>query len=343
MNIDQQYKQLLALILEKGVEKNTRNGRTLSLFGQSLKVDLKEGFPLLTTKKMFWKGIVGELLWFLSGSTDIRDLWKKGVHIWDADWYREYSTSTSSPYSLKQMQEFSTSYESNQFHPSVWDLGPIYGHQWKAWNGIKRWDSIHKDIYWGEKGVDQIQNLVNTLKTNPDSRRMLVNSWNPSQISEMVLPPCHYSFQVYTEPLSRQERLELLNEQREYRFNESSQEVQDILFEELNIPERRLDLLWNQRSVDSFLGLPFNIASYGLLTHLLANEVNMVPGNLVGVLGDTHLYEAHVEQAREQLERKAHPLPSVSIKDDKGLDATEEDVTLSNYQSEAVLKAPLLV
>jgi len=334
-NIDKQYTDLLQDILDNGTKKETRNGGTTSVFGRQIRHDMKTGFPLLTTKKMPFKTMVTELLWFLRGENNIK---------------LEYDE------------------------------------------------------------IDQIQNLINDLKTNPDSRRLMVNSWNVGELSEMVLPPCHYGFQVYTRELSLLERREIAKDKL------GQMEWADVIklahyketYDKYNIPTRAISLMWNQRSVDTFLGLPFNIASYGLLLEIIAKTVNMVPDELIGNLGDVHLYSNHIEQAKEQIGRKRtheemveiynklenkkdidglwtwetrfednnittrtrepYPLPKLNIntefwpyeggscgegpldavkvfeafKDDNFCKCLlEEDIQLSNYQSHPTIKAPL--
>ena len=186
---------------------------------------------------------------------------------------------------------------------------------------------------FGNKGIDQIQNLINELKTNPDSRRLMVNAWNVGELDQMVLPPCHYGFQVYTRELNWEERKEIFQKH-----------VDGILTEEwadkIGYPTRAISLMWNQRSVDTFLGLPFNIASYGLLLLMIADEVNMVPDELIGNLGDVHLYSNHIEQAKEQIKREPLPLPRVFVRD--GIESFgSDDIVLENYQSHPAIKAPL--
>jgi thymidylate synthase len=197
---------------------------------------------------------------------------------------------------------------------------------------------------FGNKGIDQIQNLINDLKTNPDSRRMMVNCWNVGELNTMVLPPCHYGFQVYTRELSEGERGLLLQP---YGLDPLTKEGRDRLWKENNLPTRAISLMWNQRSVDTFLGLPFNIASYGLLLEIIAKEVNMVPDELIGNLGDTHIYLNHIEQAKEQIGREPFELPKLSMdyregEYDKNLkDFVSDDFYLINYQSHPTIKAPL--
>ena len=270
--LDKKYQQLLSDIIEFGVEKKDRTGTgTISEFGHQIRHKMSEGFPLLTTKKMAWKQIVSELLWFLTGQTNIAFLHKHNNHIWDGDYEKSGRTDG--------------------------DLGPIYGKQWRKWDG--------------KNGrIDQIDDLVRELKTNPDSRRLVVSAWNVGELDQMVLPPCHYGFQVWT----REEN-----------------------------GQRYISLMWNQRSVDTFLGLPFNIASYGLLLHIIANEVDMIPDELIGNLGDTHLYLNHIEQAKEQISRTSFDLPilKTNAKIDGICCNVPDDFILEGYQYHPTIKAPL--
>jgi thymidylate synthase len=223
------------------------------------------------------------------------------------------------------------------------ELGPIYGKQWRSW-GERKHDSISNEYLIG---IDQIANLINELKTNPDSRRLMVSAWNVGELDKMVLPPCHYGFQVYTRELTGEERWDLLKKKvGEDKFQLMVADIVPFgggLSEELqvyNIPKRAISLMWNQRSVDTFLGLPFNIASYGLLLTMIADEMNMVPDELVGNLGDVHLYKNHIEQAKEQIKREPFDLPTVHVRD--GIFSFgEQDVILENYQSHPTIKAPL--
>ena len=262
-----QYLDYLQHILDHGVRKEDRTGTgTLSVFGYQMRFDLQEGFPLVTTKKLHLRSIIHELLWFLSGDTNIRYLHEHKVTIWD-EWADENG-----------------------------DLGPVYGKQWRRWEGK---DGIV---------VDQIAALVDQIRRNPDSRRLLVNAWNPAEVEGMALPPCHYGFQCY-------------------------------------VAEGRLSLMWNQRSVDSFLGLPFNIASYALLTHMLAQQCDLEAGELIFSGGDCHIYSNHMEQVEEQLRREPYPLPRLVIhrRPSSIFEYRYEDFEIVDYQHHPAIKAPVAV
>jgi len=316
-NIDRQYKELLDHILRFGIDKADRTGTgTKSIFGWQIRHNMKEGFPLLTTKKMAWKTMVTELLWFLRGDTNIKYLHDNNCHIWDGDYKKSGRTDG--------------------------ELGPIYGAQWRSW---KQWHV--KDYVGGNIQIDQIANLISELKTNPDSRRLMVSAWNVGELDQMVLPPCHYGFQIYTRELTFQERLNYYDPKKLYH-----NEVDSWFLDELKIPKRAISLMWNQRSVDTFLGLPFNIASYALLLEIIAKAVNMIPDELIGNLGDVHLYNNHIEQAKEQITRTPFELPKLIINNefwnheyqtiDGWVDSMEiADFTLENYQSHLSIKAPL--
>jgi thymidylate synthase len=325
-NLDARYQALLEDILHWGVEKKDRTGTgTISVFGRQIRHKMSEGFPLLTTKKMHWNSIVTELLWFLRGETNIKFLLDYDCHIWDGDAYKRYMNvydieSRESTYALEELhmlsdltkEQFTNRIKSDDQFAKKWgELGPIYGNQWRKW-GERKHDSISNEYFIG---IDQIQNLINDLKTNPDSRRLMVNAWNVGELDQMVLPPCHYGFQVYTRELSVEERLDLgyktYKELFEpFDFYKVDHEEIDELYP---VPRRAISLMWNQRSVDTFLGLPFNIASYGLLLEIIAKEVNMVPDELIGNLGDAHLYSNHIDQAKEQIGRTPYELPTVKI------------------------------
>ena len=349
-NLDKQYTDLLQTILDYGVEKKDRTGTgTKSIFGYTIRHNMKHGFPLLTTKKMAWKTMVTELLWFLRGDTNIKYLVDNNCHIWDGDAYKNYCKKVIrdkdiiqylKSYSrdendvptieLYSQEEFINKIKTDDEFAKKWgELGPIYGKQWRSWGrkNVTNYDlkdvkgsDQHKVIKAIENGedvtkygvkieyqnnsIDQIQNLINDLKTNPDSRRLMVNAWNVGELDQMVLPPCHYGFQVYTRELSSQERKDI--------YDKSSY-VKDIfptdengwnsLFDDLNIPTRAISLMWNQRSCDVPLGIPMNIASYALLLTMIADEVNMVPDELIGNLGDCHIYLNQMDGIKEQLGR----------------------------------------
>jgi thymidylate synthase len=320
MNIDKQYQVLLQTILDYGVEKKDRTGTgTKSIFGYTIRHKMSEGFPLLTTKKMHWKSITTELLWFLRGDTNIKFLLDYDCHIWDGDAYKNYlkNSSTSLDGMHLSKEEFIHHVKENKQWGEKWgDLGPIYGKQWRSWGKLTE-PTITYNLGNVEKlmnGVDQIQNLINELKTNPDSRRLMVNAWNVGELDKMVLPPCHYGFQVYTRELSIEERLDLASKKYEvfdpFDFHVGDHKEIDELYP---VPKRAISLMWNQRSVDTFLGLPFNIASYGLLLEIIAREVDMIPDELIGNLGDVHLYSNHIEQAKEQISRTPYKLPRIEI------------------------------
>ena len=259
-----QYLDMLRYVLENGVDKMDRTGvGTRSVFGQQMRFDLSKGFPLMTTKKMHLKSIIHELLWFIKGDTNVKHLQDNGVRIWN-EWADENG-----------------------------DLGPIYGSQWRNWNG---------------EGIDQLAQVVDKLKNNPNDRRMIVSAWNVSKIPEMHLPPCHMMFQFY-------------------------------------VANGKLSCMLYQRSCDMFLGVPFNIASYALLTMMLAQVCDLEPGEFVHTLGDTHIYHNHFEQVKEQLRREPLPLPTMKlnpqVKDIN--DFKYEDFTLENYECYGAIKAQVAV
>ena len=312
--IDLDYQELLKDILKNGTKKEDRTGTgTISVFGRTIRHDMKTGFPLLTTKRIKFGLIVTELLWFLRGDTNIKYLVDNNCHIWDGDAYKNYLKNFVPPVCppnldvqpnfyepmskemfIKSIQEKGT--RGDEFAKKFGDLGPIYGKQWRSWS-VGSLEDKH-----GFGNIDQIENLIHDLKTNPDSRRLLVSSWNCSDLDQMVLPPCHYGFQVYTRELSEKERIKLAG------YEDVGGIGQNIIRETVDmdnsIPRRAISLMWNQRSVDVPLGLPFNIASYGLLLEIIAKAVNMVPDELIGNLGDVHLYSNHIEQAKEQIGRE---------------------------------------
>jgi len=354
-NIENQYLKLLDDILHNGVEKSDRTGTgTRSVFGRQIRHSMSEGFPLLTTKKMAFKTMVTELLWFLKGDTNIKYLVDNGCNIWNGDAYKKYRQDIDEWVNQLNQEEFINKIKTDNKFAARWgDLGPIYGKQWRSWTNYP------SDVYVPDT-IDQIANLINDLKTNPDSRRLMVNAWNVGELDNMVLPPCHYGFQVYTRELSTEERKNIYYKLSYTHIELLSQLNKDTpptdknewnkLFDKYNIPTRAISLMWNQRSVDTFLGLPFNIASYGLLLEIIAKEVNMVPDELIGNLGDVHLYKNHIEQAKEQLTREPMKLPMVKLSSGHNLRAAlkgnfEEmdvnDVMLIGYDSHQTIKAHL--
>ena len=288
--LDEDYKGLLGSCLYGGIKKGDRTGTgTLSVFGRQIRHNMEDGFPLLTTKKMAIKTMVTELKWFLKGDTNIKYLVDNGCNIWNGDAYKKYAEQLVPGFHgpWYTQEQFIELIKTNEAFARDWgELGPIYGKQWTDWNGI-----------------DQILNLVNSLKKNPDSRRLMVNAWNVGELHEMTLPPCHYGFQCY-------------------------------------VADGKLSLMWNQRSVDTFLGLPFNIASYGLLLLLLCKETGYKPGELIGNLGDVHLYSNHLEQAKEQITRDPYDLPTIKLSNVDILNG-EFDYEISNYECHPSIKAPL--
>jgi thymidylate synthase len=303
-----------------------------------------------------------------------------GCNIWNGDAYKNYTKEVtelidgymcgdimgmqphieimfSNPDDLTPLtqEEFIERIKTDDEFAEEWgELGPIYGAQWRQWNTKTLIKTTLKDpltgndtYVEGDKTIDQIQNLIDELKTNPDSRRLMVSAWNVGELEHMVLPPCHYGFQVYTRKLTGEEMWDLLKKKvGEEKFQLMVEDIVPFgggLSEELqvyNIPKRAISLMWNQRSVDTFLGLPFNIASYGLLLKMIADEMNMVPDELIGNLGDVHLYSNHIEQAKEQIKREPFNLPTVYVMD--GIFSFgDKDVILENYQSHPPIKAPL--
>lgn len=261
-----QYLDLLDRILDEGVDKSDRTGTgTRSVFGHQMRFDLSEGFPVVTTKKLHLKSIIGELLWFLRGDTNVRWLQERGIKIWD-EWADENG-----------------------------DLGPVYGHQWRSWPTPDG------------RQVDQIAKVIESIRTNPDSRRHIVSAWNVADVDDMALPPCHALFQFY-------------------------------------VSDGRLSCQLYQRSADVFLGVPFNIASYALLTMMVAQLTDLEPGDFIHTLGDAHLYSNHLEQARLQLTREPRDLPTMRIAPKSAIDDFDlDDFELVGYDPHPTIKAPIAV
>ncbi len=289
------YLDLMQHVLDNGAVKEDRTGTgTRSVFGYQMRFDLSEGFPLLTTKKVFLRGIIHELLWFLAGDTNIKYLVDNKVGIWNEWPHRDYKKATGEDISL---EDFVERIRSDEAFAREWGgIGPGYGHQWRSWPTP---DGGH---------IDQISQLVEQIKHNPDSRRMIVSAWNVAEVENMALPPCHTLFQFY-------------------------------------VADGKLSCQLYQRSADIFLGVPFNIASYALLTMMLAQVCDLEPGDFVHTLGDAHLYSNHLEQTREQLSRSTYPLPQMKINPDVKdiFGFSIDDFELVGYQSHPAIKAPVAV
>ena len=271
-NIEKQYQGILRKLVLYGKEKGDRTGTgTLSYFGDQIRHNMADGFPLLTTKKTAVKNMMTELKWFLKGDTNIKYLVDNNCHIWNGDAYKAYRRI---PTNQLDERTFIHRIKTQDWFAKEWgELGPIYGKQWRDWHSQK-FNVAKGEGYLLQ--IDQIAKLIVDLKKNPDSRRLMVSAWNVGEIEEVVLPPCHYGFQCY---------------------------VQD----------GKLSLMWNQRSCDTFLGIPFNIASYATLLLLLCEETGLEAGELIGNLGDVHLYKNHIQQAKEQIVREPFPLPTIEL------------------------------
>jgi thymidylate synthase len=364
--LDEQYINLLKDILENGVEKSDRTGTgTISVFGRQIRHKMSEGFPLLTTKKMPWKTMVTELLWFLNGDTNIKYLIDNNCHIWDGDTYKSYLKFFDSLKYINLVplskEEFINKIKTDDEFAKEWgELGPIYGAQWRGWNSID-WDAFlnsdnlgdeYKDarhgLFYKEYKIDQLTDAINLLKTDPDSRRNRVSAWNVGDLPDMVLPPCHTDFQFYTRKLRPIEIVE--QAKKDGLWQNEIPEGMTLCELQKNYKTRAISLMWNQRSVDTALGLPFNIASYGLLLKIIGKMVNMVPDELIGNLGDTHIYLNQVDGVKQQLTREPYPLPKLVISNqvnfDGGVDeflnsCSIDNFKIENYQSHPTIKFPL--
>lgn len=380
----EQYHKLLRDITSNGHWKESgRPGmpRTQSVFGRQLRFNLQEGFPLLTTKKMYTRGIFGELLWFLRGDTNIKYLVDNNINIWNGDAYRHYLKMyditineaikngvplDSSPLNKDQFIDVVKNPEKYRgltnvdFNPDykVGDLGPVYGKQWRRW---QQWISIPEvhQMARGSVWRDQFGVALQTLLKNPDSRRIIVSAWNPADLDDMALPPCHIFFQFYTRELSVFERAELVKKMdltKDFVIDSDHEDDAIAELDKLCIPKREISLQMYQRSVDTFLGLPFNIASYAAIVELVAKWTNMVPGEMIMNLGDTHIYENHMDQVNEILSRDPHKysLPNLEIENVSQLSAGDEldlaldkiapiDFKIIGYESYPKIKAELSV
>jgi thymidylate synthase len=356
--LDLDYQNLLRDILENGTTKMDRTGTgTKSVFGRTIRHSMKDGFPLLTTKKVAFKTMVTELLWFLKGRTDLKYLLENGCHIWTGDAVKNYEKHNGEiqcgPHITKQEYFENLILTDDEFAERWGDFGPIYGAAWRRWKFTDKFTNGEQIAYVNGK-VDQIQNLINELKTNPDSRRLLVSAWNVGVLPSMTLPPCHYAFQVYTRELSLNERGELFTKTYPNKsfddFASGGMEVQSLKhqletsYNNANIPKRAISLMWVQRSCDFPLGIPANIMSYSLLLMMIGKQVNMVPDELIGNLGDCHIYLNQIDGVKEQLTREPYQLPTLTISDRKVNDISEytlDDIVLENYKSHPKIYFPL--
>lgn len=339
---DNQYLKLLYKVLSKGETKHTRAGETLSLFNESLEFDLRLGLPILTTKKVYAKGCIHELLWFLKGGTNIKYLIDNNTHIWDDDAYRFYLENAkhqkgilSKEKFLEAVKEekifaFKTEKEGILSYYKAGDLGPVYGKQWTNWNG-----------------VNQIDELIDKLKNNPDDRRLMISAWNVGELKDMALPPCHYLSQWYTNDIPHDERVELLEEKLNTSYRILPNSITEERLDEENIPKKYLSCMWQQRSVDVCLGLPYDILSYSLLLSMIAQVCNMVPYRLIANLGDTHVYKNQIESAYKQLERNPFKYASPILTLNKDItniyDFKYEDINIEKYDSYPTIKYQLSV
>lgn len=362
-NVDKQYLDILRDIIENGVSKETRSGTVKSVFCRTMRFNLREGLPLITTKRVYYKGIIHELLWFINGDTNIKYLVENKVNIWNDDAYRWYckmvdthntyletgdvthnTYSETAVYGFKYptrtkeefisrvlIDECAFLYDKNGevFSYNYGDLGPVYGKQWRG---------------FGESKFDQLSCIIDTLKNNPDDRRIMCVAYNPDVLDEVALPPCHISFQFYSRELSLQERASWLLEKANCLTSANKHEDLDNI--DINVPRRELSCAFSMRSNDFCCGNPFNIAQYAMLTEMVAHVCGMAVGELVYVGNDVHVYENHIELAKEQLERQgSDTLPrltfgrSVSNIDDFKFD----DFIISNYNPDAAIKYPLSV
>lgn len=326
-NLDKDYLDILSDILTNGRKKETRNGNVLSLFGKEIRHDMSNGFPLLTTKKIFWKSFAVELLWFLRGDTNIRFLVQNKCNIWNGDAWENYKKKCKHP-GVHSIEDFASKISEDEVFAKYWgELGPVYGSQWRNWCGDKT-----------SKSIDQIKNVIDKLQTNPDDRRLLVSTWNVGQIENMVLPPCHYGFQLYSEELTHEEKWSLLSKDNIISPYDDNIKLAQAL------PNRRLHLKWTQRSCDFPLGIPANIFSYGLLLSLIAKQVKMIPGTLMGSFGDCHIYINQIDAVKEQISRQPFNLPNLIIENKNVEDISEYEVSdfkIENYNHHPKIFFPL--
>lgn len=345
---DDTYKDLLKLILDDGRRKKNRTGvDTIGVFGAQAKYDVcMDAFPILTTKKVWFKGIVHELLWFIKGDTNIKYLVDNGVHIWDEWAYAKYKKTTEFVGNPYTQDEFIALIKSDAKFAEQWgELGEgTYGGMWRAFPYF--YDEYNPPIGQGFRGqVDQLQKVMDKLKSNPDDRRMIVSAWHPYWVDHCALPPCHCLFHFNTEELTVDERIDLFGGENWSSQHYTRDTITTEILDEHNVPKRRLNCLLYQRSVDSALGLPFNITSYSLLLAMVAHCAGMKPGVFTHTYGDLHIYENHLDGVKEQLERTPMMLPKLWLNPDvKNLfDFKFEDIKLIDYKSHPTIKFDVAV
>lgn len=367
---DKQYNDLLNLVLKRGRVKKNRTGiDTLGVFGAQARFNLADGFPLLTTKKVFFKGIVHELLWFLSGSTNIKYLVDNGVNIWNGNCYDRYKKAPSwqaedvheshdehGPTGIKLLSEaefIERIKTDDAFAKRNGELGEgTYGGMWRNFPTFISSNRVDQEDWQGEKiTVDQIQKVMDKLKTNPDDRRLIVSAWHPHWVDNCALPPCHVLFQFHTEDLNMSEQSQQHMKFLMKKHKETGKFIPQLLKDEETqkqlaaLPTKRLNCQLYQRSCDLFLGVPFNIASYSLLLQMVAHCSNMEPGDFIHTFGDLHIYTNHLEQVKEQLTREHRDLPQVVLNPEKRnlLDFKFEDIQLVGYDPHPAIKAEMAV
>lgn len=348
-NVDYQYLDLLRDVLENGVVKSDRTGTgTKSIFGKMLSFKMKDGFPAITTKKLHFKSIVQELLWFIKGNTNIKYLVDNDVSIWNEWPWKNYLTNKNVDEPDLTVKEFAFKIKQDAEFAEKWgDCGPIYGKQWRNW---ETFESDGTGYASTSEPIDQISKLIHQLKTNPDSRRLMVSAWNVNDLDKMLLMPCHYGFQCWTRELTRKEKIDWLFENcyetgLERSIVEATWGDEDFHDEYYNVPKRALSLMYTIRSNDLFLGCPYNIVSYSLLLHMLAKSVNMIPDELKTIIGDSHIYLTHIDAVNEQLKREPYPLCRLLLKNNKTniFDYNVDDFEFINYQSHPTIKAPIAI
>lgn len=294
--IDEKYHELLQHILDNGFKYEDPNRKgiyRIQIPHYQIKHDLQHSFPAITTKELYWKGVVGELLWFLRGDTNIKYLIDNNINIWNKDAYNYYLSKRWDNTKVMSFEKFILEIKTRNRDNGLGNLGRIYGAQWRTWN--KGPDEY--DLYNGR--VDQISNLIKGLKENPMGTKHIITAWNPAELDNMALPPCHWSFEILVEPLTWTKRRVISGKSIEWINSNYTHKDFDLE----GIPKYQFTLKWHQRSVDSFLGAPFNIASYALLAHIIGKMTNMIPKSLIGDLSNVHIYEPHMDAVKEQLSR----------------------------------------